>query len=105
LSICVINARFIKPLDETMLTKLLDKHIPILTIEEAILQGGFGSAVLEYADSQGYHDALIDRMGIPDRFIEHGDVDALLKEIGLTTEEVVKRTSILAVARKKQKRA
>ena len=105
LSIRVVNARFIKPLDEMMLTELLDKHIPILTIEEAVLQGGFGSAILEYAGSQGYHDALIDRIGIPDRFIEHGDVDSLLEEIGLTTEEAVKRTSILAQARKKQQRA
>ncbi len=104
-SIRVVNARFIKPLDERMLTELLDKHIPILTIEEAVLQGGFGSAILEYAGSHGYHDALIDRIGIPDRFIEHGDVDSLLEEIGLTTEEAVKRTSILAQARKKQQRA
>jgi 1-deoxy-D-xylulose-5-phosphate synthase len=105
LSISVVNARFIKPLDETMLTELLEKGIPILTIEEAILQGGFGSAILEYAESKGYHDALIDRMGIPDQFIEHGDVDSLLEEIGLTTEETIKRTSILASARKKQQRA
>ncbi|MCM3724531.1 1-deoxy-D-xylulose-5-phosphate synthase [Neobacillus cucumis] len=105
LSIRVVNARFIKPIDEIMLTELLDKQIPILTIEEAVLQGGFGSAILEYAGSQGYHDAFIDRIGIPDRFIEHGDVDSLLEEIGLTTEEAVKRTSILAQARKKQQRA
>jgi 1-deoxy-D-xylulose-5-phosphate synthase len=105
LSIRVINSRFIKPIDSTMLTELLDHNIPILTIEEAVLQGGFGSAILEYAGSQGYHQALIDRMGIPDQFIEHGDVDSLLKEIGLTTEEVVKRASLLAQIRKKQQRA
>lgn len=105
LSIRVINSRFIKPIDSTMLTELLDQNIPILTIEEAVLQGGFGSAILEYAGSHGYHQALIDRMGIPDQFIEHGDVDSLLKEIGLTTEEVVKRASLLAQIRKKQQRA
>jgi 1-deoxy-D-xylulose-5-phosphate synthase len=90
-------------LDEKMLTDLLSKNIPILTIEEAILQGGFGSAVLEYAQTQGYYHSHIDRIGIPDQFIEHGDVDSLLEEIGLTTEEVIKRVSILA--RKKQQRA
>jgi 1-deoxy-D-xylulose-5-phosphate synthase len=81
----------------------LDENMPILTIEEAVLQGGFGSYVLEYAHSKGYYQVQIDRMGIPDKFIEHGDVSSLLEEIGLTTEEVVKRVSVLA--RKKQKRA
>ncbi|WP_251551313.1 1-deoxy-D-xylulose-5-phosphate synthase [Neobacillus muris] len=103
ISVQVINARFIKPFDETMLTNILDKHIPILTIEEAVLQGGFGSAVLEYAHDQGYYHTQIDRMGIPDQFIEHGDVDSLLGEIGLTAEEAVKRISIMAG--KKQQRA
>jgi 1-deoxy-D-xylulose-5-phosphate synthase len=77
--------------------------MPILTIEEAILEGGFGSAVLEYAHDHGFHRSVIDRMGIPDQFIEHGDVDLLLNEIGMTTEETISRLSILA--RKKQKRA
>ena len=49
--------------------------MPILTIEEAVLQGGFGSAVLEFAHDHGYPFCIIDRMGIPDRFIEHGSVD------------------------------
>ncbi|MCD4839941.1 1-deoxy-D-xylulose-5-phosphate synthase [Neobacillus sedimentimangrovi] len=103
ISVKVVNARFIKPMDEIMLTSLLDENMPILTIEEAVLQGGFGSYVLEYAHSKGYYQVQIDRMGIPDKFIEHGDVSSLLEEIGLTTEEVVKRVSVLA--RKKQKRA
>jgi 1-deoxy-D-xylulose-5-phosphate synthase len=103
ISIQVVNARFIKPMDEKMLTKLFSENMPILTIEEAILQGGFGSAVLEYAHDHRFHQAQIDRMGIPDQFIEHGDVNSLLEEIGLTTEEVIKRISILA--RKKQQRA
>ncbi|WP_312092277.1 1-deoxy-D-xylulose-5-phosphate synthase [Niallia sp.] len=99
----VVNARFIKPLDENMLSELLQKQIPILTIEEAVLQGGFGSYCLEYAHDHGYGANVIDRMGIPDEFIEHGDVDSLLNEINLNKEEVVKR--ILSIARKKQKRA
>jgi 1-deoxy-D-xylulose-5-phosphate synthase len=102
-SIKVINARFIKPLDEKMLMELFHENMPILTIEEAVLQGGFGSSVLEYAHDNGYHHLQIDRMGIPDRFIEHGSVNELLKEIGMTTGDVVERLKILA--RKKQKRA
>jgi len=103
ISVRVINARFIKPLDKNMLSQLLDQNLPILTIEEAVLQGGFGSSVLEFAQEKGNYHARIDRMGIPDRFIEHGDVPSLLEEIGLTTEEVVKRVSKLA--EKKQQRA
>lgn len=103
ISVNVVNARFIKPLDEKILTNLLDKNIPLLTIEEAVLQGGFGSAVLEFAHDHGYYSHVIDRIGIPDQFIEHGDVGSLLEEIGMTTKEVVKRLTILA--RKKQQRA
>lgn len=86
----VINARFIKPLDETMLDYFLNQKIPILTIEEAILKGGFGSAVLEYAEENNYHEAVIKRMGIPDKYVEHGKVSDLLKEIDLTKEAAIK---------------
>ncbi|AKS38857.1 1-deoxy-D-xylulose-5-phosphate synthase [Anoxybacillus gonensis] len=103
ISVQVVNARFIKPLDEQMLHTLLQKNMPLLTIEEAVLQGGFGSAVLEFAHDHGYHGAIIDRMGIPDRFIEHGGVSQLLEEIGLTTEHVMERIYLLTP--KKRKRA
>ncbi|MCA1036161.1 1-deoxy-D-xylulose-5-phosphate synthase [Bacillus infantis] len=102
-SIKVVNARFIKPLDKKMLTEILGLNMPILTIEEAILQGGFGSAVLEFAHENGFHQAAIERMGIPDEYIEHGSVKELLKEIGLTSEMAVQKLAKLA--RKKQKRA
>lgn len=97
----VINARFIKPLDFKMLNELYAQNMPILTLEEAILQGGFGSAVLEHAaDNQA--SVLIDRMGIPDCFIEHGSVTKLLEEIGLTTPDLVNRVKKL-VKRKAEK--
>ncbi|WP_226677138.1 1-deoxy-D-xylulose-5-phosphate synthase [Mesobacillus jeotgali] len=99
----VVNTRFIKPLDEEMLVGILNENMPILTIEEAILQGGFGSFVLETSHDLGYQHVEIDRMGIPDEFIEHGSVDKLLEEIGMTTEDVVLRMQKLA--RQKQKRA
>ncbi|MEC1374383.1 1-deoxy-D-xylulose-5-phosphate synthase [Heyndrickxia oleronia] len=102
LSVKVINARFIKPMDENMLHDLFSLNLPILTIEEAVLQGGFGSAVIEYAHDHGFTNT-IDRMGIPDQFIEHGSVNQLLQEIGMTTEEVVKK--VQAIAPKIQKRA
>ena len=102
-SVRVINARFIKPLDEEMLHSLLQKQMPILTIEEAMLEGGFGSAVLEFAHNHNYHSAVIDRMGIPDRFIEHGNVNKLLEEIHLTTDDVI--TKVVSMTPQKQKRA
>lgn len=92
----IVNARFIKPLDEKILAEILNADMPILTIEEAVLQGGFGSAILEYANDHGYSSANIDRMGIPDQFIEHGSVDKLLDEIGLTTDTAVEKIKKLA---------
>ncbi|MDX8364292.1 1-deoxy-D-xylulose-5-phosphate synthase [Cytobacillus sp. IB215665] len=90
-SVQVVNARFIKPLDEKMLITILKRKIPIVTVEEAVLQGGFGSAILEFAHDQTFYGAHIERMGIPDRFIEHGSVKDLLAEIGLTSEAVADR--------------
>ncbi|KMJ60001.1 1-deoxy-D-xylulose-5-phosphate synthase [Bacillus sp. LL01] len=103
LSVKVVNARFIKPMDEALLHDLFKSGIPFVTIEEAVLQGGFGSAVVEFGSDNGYTNRVI-RMGIPDRFIEHGSVKELLKEIDLTTEKVVENVKLIA-ARRKQKRA
>ena len=97
----VINARFIKPLDFKMLNQLYAENMPILTLEEAVLQGGFGSAVLEHA-ADSHANVMIDRMGIPDCFIEHGSVTKLLEEIGLTTPDLVNRVKEL-VKRKTEK--
>ncbi|MGC4376500.1 1-deoxy-D-xylulose-5-phosphate synthase [Fictibacillus sp. Mic-4] len=102
ISVKVINARFIKPFDEELMLSLLNEGLPILTIEEAVLQGGFGSAVLEYIHDGGFDHILVDRMGIPDCFIEHGSVDKLLNEIDLTTEAAVERVKRL-VNRKTKK--
>lgn len=99
MSVRVVNARFIKPLDESMLQDIFKQEIPILTIEEHVLQGGFGSAVLEYAEEAGFHNTVIDRMGIPDKFVEHGSVSELWEEVGLTTEQAVSK--LKKFARKK----
>lgn len=99
----VVNARFIKPMDEKMLHQILENNLPILTVEEAVLQGGFGSAVMEFAHDQGYHHAIIERIGIPDNFIEHGSVKELLKEINMTSESIVSK--INAILPQKIKRA
>lgn len=90
----VVNSRFIKPMDEEMLASIFGRNVPVLTIEEAVLQGGFGSAVLEYAHDNGHEGAVIDRMGIPDLFVEHGDVAELMDEIHLNSDEVVKKVKV-----------
>lgn len=91
----VVNARFIKPLDEKMLHDIMGKNMPILTIEEGVLQGGFGSAILEFASDHKYNQVKIDRMGIPDYFVEQGSVDLLLEELHITKEETIARIQSL----------
>ncbi|MDL5142078.1 1-deoxy-D-xylulose-5-phosphate synthase [Bacillus atrophaeus] len=94
-SVRVVNARFIKPIDKKMMKNILGEGLPVLTIEEAVLEGGFGSSILEFAQEQGMYHTPIDRMGIPDQFIEHGSVTALLEEIGLTKQQAANRLRLL----------
>src|SRR5699024_5376515 len=95
ISVRVINARFIKPLDTAMLDELFAENMPIMTVEEASLAGGFGSAVLEYAHDVKYEGGPIERMGIPDYFVGHGSVPELLAEIGMTSEHLSARIETL----------
>lgn len=101
-SIKVINARSIKPMDFEMLTDLANNNVPVLTIEEAVLQGGFGSAVLEFFHDNNHHGLIVERMGIPDYFIEHGSVTKLMEEIGITTNEVINKVKLM-IPRKQQR--
>lgn len=86
----VVNARFMKPLDEGMLLSILKKFGKIITIEENALLGGFGSAILEFAESHSINNVLIKRIGIPDKFIEHGPRNKLLNVLGLDKDGIVK---------------
>lgn len=90
INVKVVNARFLKPLDEEMLHQIMSKNIPILTVEEAVLKGGFGSSILEFSHDYKY-DVSIDRIGIPDEFVEQGEVPLLLEELNITKDEIVKR--------------
>ncbi len=73
ISAAVVNARFIKPLDSELILSLAERIPRIITVEENALQGGFGSAVLECLCDAGHTGAQIKRIGVPDKFIEHGD--------------------------------
>lgn len=102
LSVRVVNARFIKPLDENMIKQIVKENIPILTIEEHALQGGFGSAVLEFIEQEDYLFPYVYRMGLPDYFVEHGSVGELLEETGLTVENVKKKIKRIVPLQKKR---
>ncbi|MGL4942860.1 MAG: 1-deoxy-D-xylulose-5-phosphate synthase [Thermoguttaceae bacterium] len=84
----VINARFVKPLDtETILQPLRDGKF-LITIEEGVLAGGFGSAVLEAACDEHLDTRRLYRMGIPDVYVEHGERGELLRDVGLSVENL-----------------
>ncbi len=73
----VINARFAKPLDATLILEVIDYTKEIITVEENVLSGGFGAAVLELLEKSGVSDVKMKRMGIPDEFVPHGKQDLL----------------------------
>jgi 1-deoxy-D-xylulose-5-phosphate synthase len=89
----VVNARFIKPLDEQMLRKLSRDVRIIITVEENILAGGFGSAVLEYINTQSFNGVKVLRLGFPDQFIEQGTRTQLLEKYGLHAEGIASAVS------------
>ncbi|HEY8504169.1 MAG TPA: 1-deoxy-D-xylulose-5-phosphate synthase, partial [Gemmataceae bacterium] len=82
----VINARFAKPLDRDVILRAVRELPVVLTVEEGALEGGFGSAVLEAVHDAGLDARNVRRLGIPDRFIEHGERGELLAELGLDVE-------------------
>ena len=97
LEIGVINARFVKPLDTETILKAVESLPLVVTVEEGTIEGGFGSAVLEAANAAGVDSRNVVRCGIPDRFIEHGERNELLTDLGLTADglaEVVRKNRV-----------
>ena len=97
MQVCVVNASTIKPLDREKLKKIFATGQDVLTLEEHVLQGGFGSAVLEAAEEMGERPRVV-RMGVEDRFIQHGDHKNLLAEVGLDDESIYQR--IISILKK-----
>ncbi len=83
LDLTVVNARFVKPLDKPTILPLLSQSPFVITVEEGTLAGGFGSAVLEAAADAGIATRCLHRLGIGDHFVEHGQRDELLVDLGL----------------------
>jgi 1-deoxy-D-xylulose-5-phosphate synthase len=81
--VCIVDARFCKPLDGEMLARVLKPGHPVLTVEDHALQNGFGSAVLEYAVAHNLPVAHLTRLGMPDRLIAHATRKEQLAEVGL----------------------
>jgi 1-deoxy-D-xylulose-5-phosphate synthase len=86
----VINMRFIKPIDTNRIDEIAAKHAKIVTLEENNLPGGFGSAVLEYMAEKNYKNDLL-RIGLPDKFIDHGTQSELHQQIGVDPEGIVSK--------------
>jgi 1-deoxy-D-xylulose-5-phosphate synthase len=79
----VVNARFVKPLDKEVVLRAVRECGFVITVEESSLMGGFGSAVLETASDAGLNASHVRRLGIPDKFIEHGERNELLADLGI----------------------
>jgi 1-deoxy-D-xylulose-5-phosphate synthase len=89
ISVAVINARFVKPLDEEMILSMAKKTGWVVTVEEHVLMGGFGSAVLECLDVHGVTGIKTHRIGLPDLYIEHGPQAVLRQKYGLDANGIL----------------
>lgn len=89
ISIAHYDMRFVKPLDTKLLKQIAKQFKTIITLEDGAVQGGFGSAILEWINDNGYSLHVV-RLGIPDRFIDHGTPEELHKECGIDAEGIIK---------------
>lgn len=83
----VVNARFVKPMDEDMVRDRAERRRLLVTLEENVLHGGFGEAVAVLLQEEGAGCRLL-RLGLPDRFVEHGKVEELFASLGLDPTSV-----------------
>ncbi|WP_028544154.1 1-deoxy-D-xylulose-5-phosphate synthase [Paenibacillus taiwanensis] len=95
----VVNARFIKPLDETMLLQLAKEHLPMIVLEEACTRGGLGSSVLEFYAERHIYNQMVTPIGVPDYFVEHGSIKQQREEVGLTADRVANELRTMLFSR------
>ncbi|MBI5572418.1 MAG: 1-deoxy-D-xylulose-5-phosphate synthase [Desulfomonile tiedjei] len=91
ISVGVLDARFVKPLDRELIVKKALATCKVITVEEGILAGGFGSCILELFSEEGLEGVKVSRMGVPDSFVEHGTRAELLSDLGLTADGIIDR--------------
>ncbi|MDD6628040.1 MAG: 1-deoxy-D-xylulose-5-phosphate synthase [Lachnospiraceae bacterium] len=89
-SCSLINARFVKPIDEEAVREACREHKLIVTMEENVLSGGYGEKVRNYVDAIGVTTRVLN-IAIPDEYVEHGNVDLLKQEIGIDADSIVKK--------------
>lgn len=89
--VSVVNARFIKPIDEAMLSETVSRHHFIVTMEEGILTGGFGQSVSHWCQENAKDMPVIKNIALPDKFIEHGSVDLLKKKYEIDALSIAKK--------------
>lgn len=89
----LINARFVKPLDTEIIEELSEEHELLVTMEENVINGGFGEHVVRYMNERSSDASKLEviNIAIPDEYVEHGNVDILKKEIGIDKESIVKK--------------
>ena len=90
ISVAVVNARFVKPLDTELITSVASEAKALITVEDGALQGGFGSAVLECLADQNVNNIRIKRIGIPDIFVDQGPQHLLREQCGITADGIYK---------------
>ena len=100
----VVNARFVKPLDRELLQDLAGRVPMIITVEDHVLQGGFGSSVLEFLAAEGITGLRVKCLGIPDSFISQGTQPELRKICGINTESIA-QTAIQMMQERRRKKA
>ena len=91
----VVNCRFVKPIDVDLIAGVARRIPRIITVEENVRQGGFGSAVLEALNDQGITHVAVERLGVPDIFVEHGSPDVLRAKYGLDADGIVEAAARL----------
>lgn len=91
IDVSVVNARFIKPLDEAMLSEIVNTHHFIVTMEEGILTGGFGQSVSHWCQENAKNMPVIENIALPDKFIEHGSVELLKKKYEIDALSIAKK--------------
>ena len=98
-SIAHFDMRFVKPLDENLLHQIFKKHNKIIIVEDGCIQGGFGSAVIEFMVDHNYQ-ANVKRLGIPDKYIEHGTQAELWRECEYDTQAIIENIQKLIGVKK-----
>ena len=110
ISVAHYDMRFVKPLDENLLKEVAAKFKHVITVEDGVREGGFGSAVIEWMEDNGQHLDIV-RLGLPDHFVEHGTVAQLQSIVGIdaegirrTIEETLRKIKPYRMERKIQKK-